>query len=64
MKDKDQTKEALKSGDVRDIEDIYQKKSHRTHVLLRPEPYLGSVVCETTTSWVLSSRDEKMELKV
>lgn len=35
------------------VEDIYQKKSQREHILLRPEPYIGSVAVRTAPNWIL-----------
>ena len=35
---------------ARSIEDTYQKKTQREHILLRPEPYVGSMQPETRYS--------------
>jgi len=35
------------------VESIYKKKTQREHVLLRPEPYIGSTQWESTHSWTI-----------
>ena len=35
------------------VESVYQKKSQREHVLLRPEPYIGSTQWEKSPTWVI-----------
>lgn len=37
------------------IEQKYQKKTQREHVLLRPEPYLGSMTIHEEQTWVVLS---------
>ncbi|XP_058196759.1 DNA topoisomerase 2-like isoform X1 [Rhododendron vialii] len=34
------------------IEEIYQKRSQREHILLRPDTYIGSIIKNTQTLWV------------
>jgi DNA topoisomerase-2 len=40
-------------GSARSVEDTYQRKSPREHVLLRPEPYIGSVQEQQLPMWIL-----------
>jgi DNA topoisomerase-2 len=34
------------------LEDIYQKKSQKEHILLRPDTYIGSVEIEEVDMWI------------
>jgi DNA topoisomerase-2 len=38
------------------IEAIYQKKTQREHILLRPEPYVGSMEKTTVDHWVFDRK--------
>ncbi|KAL6545294.1 DNA topoisomerase 2 [Orobanche gracilis] len=37
------------------IEEMYQKKSHLEHILLRPDTYIGSIEKHTHTLWVFEN---------
>ncbi|KAF7115944.1 hypothetical protein RHSIM_RhsimUnG0044300 [Rhododendron simsii] len=37
---------------LKTIEEIYQKRSQREHILLRPDTYIGSIIKNTQTLWV------------
>lgn len=36
----------------KNLEDIYQKKTQKEHILLRPDTYIGSVEIEQQEMWV------------
>ena len=42
------------------VEDVYQKKTQREHVLLRPDTYIGSTDAVTKDMWVWDSRSERI----
>ena len=42
------------------IEDVYQKKTQREHVLLRPDSYVGSIDSVTKDMWVWDAKKERM----
>eukprot|EP01083_Nonionella_stella_P044897 120777_1 len=44
----------------RSVEEVYQKKTPREHVLLRPDTYIGSTQSETKTMWVFDESTDKM----
>jgi len=46
------------------VEQIYQKKSPREHVLLRPDTYVGSVERGTEKMFVLDEQKMMMEEKM
>ncbi len=37
---------------VKNLEDIYQKKTQKEHILLRPDTYIGSVEIEQQEMWI------------
>jgi hypothetical protein len=39
------------------VEDIYTRTDHKEHVLLRPDPYIGSVEFVNQPHYVLSDGD-------
>ena len=41
-----------KSNKRLSVERIYQKKTQREHILIRPDAYIGSVEPETRNMWV------------
>ena len=41
----------------------YQKKTQREHILLRPEPYIGSTQPDTRTSWVWDDSAKRMAVR-
>ena len=41
----------------------YQKKTQREHILLRPEPYIGSTQADTRTSWVWDDAAQRMAVR-
>ena len=41
----------------------YQKKTQREHILLRPEPYIGSTQPDTRTSWVWDDSTHRMAVR-
>lgn len=46
-----------KSSKTKSIEDLYQKKSQREHILLRPETYVGSMQSLPQSTWVYSDNE-------
>ena len=42
------------------VEDIYQKKSQREHILLRPDSYVGSTEHINKEMWVYDERRERI----
>ena len=49
-------------GNVRTLEQIYQKKTQLEHILLRPDTYIGSVESTSQYLWVLND-NLKMEFR-
>jgi DNA topoisomerase-2 len=45
------------------VEQIYQKKTQREHILLRPDTYVGSVEAQQENCWVYDKKKEKMVFK-
>ena len=45
------------------IEEIYQKKTPKEHILLRPDTYIGSVEIDTQSAFVWDNVQEKIVLK-
>ena len=41
----------------------YQKKTQREHILLRPEPYIGSTQPDTRTGWVWDDSTQRMAVR-
>lgn len=48
------TKETKYKESKKTIEEMYQKKSPREHVLLRPDMYIGSVEMNDASMWILN----------
>jgi hypothetical protein len=46
-------------GKSKSIEETYVKMSPRQHILLRPEPYVGSMQKQTTKEWVAMKTKNK-----
>ena len=42
------------------VEDIYQKKSQREHILLRPDSYVGSTQPVNKDMWVYDERKDQI----
>jgi hypothetical protein len=47
--------EAVAGKAERSIEDTYQKKTQREHILLRPDQYIGSMQRSSSNQWILQS---------
>jgi len=56
-------KKATTKGKAKTVEETYQKKSPREHVLLRPDTYIGSVEPTTESIWVWDTDNSKMVLR-
>jgi DNA topoisomerase-2 len=50
-----------KKSSPKTIEELYQKKTDREHVLLRPDMYIGDIIKQTETLWIY--QNEKIEKK-
>jgi DNA topoisomerase-2 len=42
---------------------VYQKKTQREHILLRPDTYIGSVAKQHTDAWVFDRRSRTIVWK-
>ncbi len=45
------------------VERIYQKKTQREHILLRPDAYIGSVESETKSMWIWDDNSKSIVMK-
>jgi DNA topoisomerase-2 len=45
------------------VEQIYQKKTQREHILLRPDTYVGSVEAQQENCWVYDAKSSRMRYK-
>ena len=45
------------------VEQIYQKKTQREHILLRPDTYVGSVEAQQESCWIFDEKSERMRFK-
>lgn len=45
------------------IEDKYQKKTQREHILLRPDTYVGSIQINKEKLWILNEEGDKFDFK-
>ena len=45
------------------VEEIYQKKSQREHILIRPETYVGPIEAETEDQWIYNGEAGCMQKK-
>lgn len=39
------------------IEDVYQKKTQKEHILLRPDTYIGSVESDEQEMWIIDDSE-------
>jgi DNA topoisomerase-2 len=46
------------------LEDIYQKKSQKEHILLRPDTYIGSVEIEEQEMWIFNAEGKIVKEKI
>jgi DNA topoisomerase-2 len=51
----------VKKTSPKTIEELYQKKTDREHVLLRPDMYIGDITIQTENLWIY--QNEKIEKK-
>lgn len=54
-------KSTPKSSSPKTIEEMYQKKTDREHVLLRPDTYIGDIIKQTEILWIY--QNDKIEKK-
>jgi DNA topoisomerase-2 len=45
------------------VEQIYQKKTQKEHILLRPDTYVGSIEHQDDHQWIWDSKKDAMEYK-
>ena len=48
----------------KNLENQYQKKTQREHILLRPDTYIGSIESIKSKQWVYNDELHKMEFKL
>jgi DNA topoisomerase-2 len=50
-------KNTLKSSSPKTIEELYQKKTDREHVLIRPDTYIGDIIKQSENLWILEENN-------